>query len=61
MEVVQPAKLLMEVKWGVEGFELVNLLEFQQVFSAAGATNCGFDFMGLGPCGTSFIHLRLQA
>ena len=32
MEVVQPAKLLMEVKWGVEGLELVNLLEFQQVF-----------------------------
>lgn len=60
MEVVQPAKLLMEVKWGVEGLELVNLLEFQQFFSAAGATDCGFDVMGLDPCGTSVIHLHVS-
>lgn len=33
MEVVQPVKLLMEVKWGVEGWELVSLPEFQRVFS----------------------------
>lgn len=58
MEVVQPAKLLMEVKWGVEGLELVNLLEFQQFFSTAGATDGGFDFTGLDPCGTSFFHRR---
>lgn len=60
MEVVQPAKLLMEMKWDVEGFKLVNLLEFQQFFSAAGATDCGFDFMGLNLCGTSFMHPWLQ-
>lgn len=45
----------MEVKRGVEGCELVNLLE---VFSAAAAANCGFDFVGLDPCRTSFMHLR---
>lgn len=43
MEVVQPAKLLMEVKWGVEGWELVSLLEFSRFFPAAGATECSFD------------------
>lgn len=43
MELVQPAKLLMEVKWGVEGWELVSLLEFSRFFPAAGATECSFD------------------
>lgn len=32
MEVVQPEQLLMEVKWGVEGSEPGNFLEFQQIF-----------------------------
>lgn len=42
-EVVQPAKLLMEGKWGVEGLELVNLLEFKQVWGF-GLVVCFFFF-----------------
>lgn len=33
---------------------------FGRFFSAAGATDCGFDFMGLDLCGTSFMHPWLQ-
>lgn len=60
MEVVQPAKLLMEVKWGVEGWELVSLLEFSRFFPAAGGTDCGSDSLQLELRGALCIYPRLQ-
>lgn len=60
MEVVQPAKLLMEVKWGVEGWELVSLLEFSRFFPAAGGTDCGSDSLRLELRGALCIYPRLQ-
>lgn len=60
MEVVQPAKLLMEVKWGVEGWELVSLLEFSRFFPAAGGTDCGSDSLQLELRGALCIYPRVQ-